>query len=93
MYVLIIGFEEPKTNAIKKNITSVIKSQSSWARLAPNLFVITTSMDAEKFRNRIGSSVDQAPRLIVYEVTNRYWATTNMPKDVTDWLQNNWKQD
>ncbi len=91
MNILIVGFDSSISQTTRQSLESFIKSQSAWARLNDGAFVVVSQLSAVDLRNRITAEV-RAPRLFVYTVNNRYWATANMPNDVTDWLQNNWSQ-
>jgi len=90
MNILIVGFDAANlTTSQKVEVLTIIKSQASWARLIPSTYAVKTNLSVPEMRDKL---IIGDIRTFVYEVTNQLWATYSAPKDVSQWLNNNWQQ-
>lgn len=90
MNIIVIGFDPKNLTATQKTeVLTIIKSQPSWARLVPNVYAVKTNLSVSEMRDKI---IISDIRVFVYEVTNQLWAGYSLPKDVAQWLSNNWQQ-
>ncbi|MFI5271096.1 MAG: hypothetical protein ACHQT9_03570 [Candidatus Saccharimonadales bacterium] len=92
MNVLLLAYDHVAAaqNGSEPNIVALMQAQPSWARILPNLYVVTTTVDAPQLRDQFLNT--SGVRVAVFNITNSLWATNAVPLDVSQWLQTNWKQ-
>lgn len=101
MNVLLISYEKPAENGSSSlnnmshahsdhAFTQRIKSQPKWARVDSTTYLVTTNLSASQMRDLLLNT--QVNKFLVYDVTNALWAANDMPQDVAQWLQANWRQ-
>ena len=76
--------EESYTSLIK-----YLKTARQWAKPCANVWIIKADTDVTSIRDGIRGKIKQNDKAFVTEVQIGSWATFNVQKEVTNWLQNN----
>lgn len=64
-------------------------SYDAWARLAPDLWMVSYHRNAAKLRDRIRTAMDDSCAILVIEITRTSWATLDISQEITDWMKRN----
>lgn len=67
-------------------LITYIKSYGAWAKPLESFWLIKTNKDIATVRDEIKSVVSANDKIIVMDVTSVNWATFNISKEVTDWM-------
>jgi sugar-specific transcriptional regulator TrmB len=86
-YLIIYQLGFPEANYQK--LLNYIKSAIKWAHPMANTWIISTTKDCAEIRDNIKKFITAADKVIVIEVPINHWATSNITKEVTDWMRNN----
>lgn len=65
-----------------------IKTYGSWAKPLESFWLIKTDLDIASVRDELKTKTASNDKIIVMDVTNVNWATYNISKEVTDWMEN-----
>lgn len=87
MSVYIISYDLIKDKDYKELITE-IKSLTTWAKPLESFWLVKTDLTASVIRDRLKAKLDKDDKLIIIE-TGAWWATSNISKEVTDWMKKN----
>ena len=85
--LIIYNLESESDNSI---ITNKIKSNSSWAKITDNCWIIMTKKSNSEVRDELKDIINDGS-VLVMTVTGQGWSTYNIPKEVTNWMKNNQK--
>lgn len=90
MKELLIIFEVKSTD-LHNQLVDEIKKQGSWARLGNNCWCIKTdSKNTVDLRDQLKSVIgNEECRLFVVNITDSAWASSSIPKEVTNWMKDN----
>jgi hypothetical protein len=88
MSVLLVAYDQASAGA--NEISASLRSQPGWARFSDGVYVVTTPLTAPQLRDQLNSTYNV--KVLVYDVTNSLWAANHLPVEVSQWLQNNWRQ-
>ena len=69
-----------------KKLIEMIKTSTYWAKPLKSVWLIKTTLSAAEIRNKLKTVTDNNDKILVIEITNN-WASYNLSKDVTDWMQ------
>jgi len=72
-----------------KALISYLKTADYWARPMTNVWFIKTTINAGDLRDGIKSRLNFSDKVIVIEVSGKNWGTSNIEKNVTDWMKLN----
>jgi 23S rRNA pseudoU1915 N3-methylase RlmH len=78
----------PETSEDYKKLIAYIKT-FSWAKLLYSVWLIQTEKTVAQIRDELKQETDANDRAIVIDVTGCNWATSNVAKEVTDWMKAN----
>lgn len=87
MNVYIVSYDLIKDKDYQPLIDE-IKSIGSWAKPLESFWLVKTSETASSVRDSLKKVMDSNDKLIVIEA-NKWWATYNISKDVTEWMKDN----
>ena len=76
----------------ESNYTSLIaylKTAPQWARPIPGVWVVKTTSTAALLRDGVKSRIGPNDKVLVTLMPNSDWGTSNISKEVTDWMKNN----
>lgn len=86
---LLILFDSDADRAQKENlITNMKRISSTWARLLPNAWLITSTQDSGMVRDELKGYIP-GNKIIVINVTGDGWATSFISDEVTAWMKEN----
>lgn len=86
-YYQMISYDLRKPGRDYKNLHAAIKTISgSWCRPVESVWIVPTTMNYEELRNHLLPFIDINDRLVVLTLQSG-WATYNVSKVCTDWLQ------
>jgi len=71
------------------SLLAYLKTAYQWARPCASVWFIKSSLEAGSIRDGIKTRIGPSDKVIVIEVTNVNWGTSNVSKEVTDWMKNN----
>lgn len=66
-----------------------IKSYGTWAKPLESFWIIKTYKSILEVRDEISRQVAVNDKIMVFDVTNKGWASFNLSKEITDWLNQN----
>lgn len=91
MKTLLISYDlrVPETSEDYKKLIKYIKSFGTWAKPLYSVWLVKTDKTCAMVRDEIKKETDSNDRTLVIEVTGADWATTNVDKEVTDWMKKN----
>jgi hypothetical protein len=91
MKTLLISYDlrVPETSEDYKKLIKYIKSFGTWAKPLYSVWLVKTDKTCAMVRDEIKMETDSNDRTLVIEVTGADWATTNVDKEVTDWMKKN----
>lgn len=69
------------------NLIAYLKSADLWARPMANAWIIKTLKSSAEIRDGIISRINKGDQVLVIAVPNNDWATSAVPKAVTDWMK------
>ncbi len=79
----------PETQSDYVVLSNYLKSlYTFWARPVKSVWIIKSDKNAAQIRDEIKLGLDQNDKLIVVELSGD-WGTSNVSKEVTDWMKNN----
>lgn len=79
----------PETSEDYKKLIKHIKEYSKWAHPLYSVWFIKTERSCAAVRDEAKKFVDKNDKLLVVEVTGADWATSNIDKEVTEWMKKN----
>lgn len=82
-------------HAPDKNYEAVIKTikqLGSWAKVHYSLWYVKSGYSASQACDSVWRSMDSNDRLIVMDASNNNAAWQNLPKDVSDFLKDQWRK-
>ena len=85
MTVYCISYDLIKDKDYEK-IIEKIKTYGTWAHAEESLWFVESEKEAPEMRDELKSCMDENDKLIVIRVTLP-WASSNLLKNVTDWLK------
>lgn len=71
------------------NLIAYLKTAPLWARPFDSVWFIKAGVEAASIRDGIRSRINTNDKVLVIEVNNTNWGTSNVLKEVTDWMKNN----
>lgn len=84
-----IVFIYPKEEFNKDLFEEHMRTYSNWARLSERLWMVTYLGNASQLRDAISHSSDSTCNILVINITNDGWASVNIDRRLTDWMQEN----
>lgn len=84
-----VNYDLNKSGQDYTKLIDYLKSHQSWAKPLKSSFFVKTSLTASQLRDGITPYVDANDDVVVVTVTNQYWATKGISKEVTDWMKAN----
>jgi hypothetical protein len=88
-YLISYDLGVPETSADYQKVINRIKNYSSWATPLKSQWLVNSTKTAKQVRDDITPLVDSNDEILVIDVTGADWASWNIDKEVTDWMQNN----
>lgn len=88
MKSFIISYDLIGPNRNYDNLYEAIRAYGTYAKITESLWSISSSSNSASIRDNLKSILDENDKLIVMELQGN-WATSNIPKAVTDWLKSN----
>lgn len=83
-----VNYDLNKSGQDYTKLIEYLKSHQSWAKPLKSSFFVKTALSASQLRDGIKAHIDANDSVLVAPVTGN-WASSNIPKDVTDWLKKN----
>lgn len=84
-----VNYDLNKTGQDYTKLIEYLKSHQSWAKPLESSFFVKTSLTAGQLRDGARACIDANDNLVVVTVTGQNWATSNIDKAVTTWMQQN----
>jgi hypothetical protein len=81
-----VNYDLNKAGQDYTNLIAYLKSHDSWAKPLKSSFFVKTSLNAGELRDGIEKHIDANDQVVVVTATGANWATWNISKDVTAWL-------
>lgn len=79
----------PETRDDYVHLINHIKSFTFWAKPLKSLWLVKTDKGIAEIRNELKQYADSNDKILVIDVTNANWATSNISSQITDWMKNN----
>lgn len=79
----------PETRDDYVRLINHIKSFTFWAKPLKSLWLVKTDKGIAEVRNELKQYADSNDKILVIDVTNANWATSNISSQITDWMKNN----
>lgn len=88
MKTYLISYDLIKPESLPEYIRLIntIKSATYWAKPLKSVWLVKTTLTSAQIRDELRKVTDANDKILVIEVTNN-WASFNLPKEVTDWMQ------
>ncbi|MEB3790114.1 hypothetical protein [Acinetobacter sp. IK40] len=87
MTVYSVTYDLIKSKDYTKMIDGIKKvSVDNWARPTKSQWIITSTKTAEQVKDFLKDYMDSDDILFVIEVNGDRWAASNIPNDVTNWM-------
>lgn len=83
MYLITISVN-PST---KNSIINRIKNRWGWARISTDAWCIKTNNNIREIRDELSVELSESERIFVVDIKDSSWSSSNLPKEVTDWLK------
>lgn len=77
----------PETSSDYKELIDKIKSYWDYKKWLESFRFIKTNKLPPAVRDELSPLLDKNDKLIVIDITNKWWASFRLPSDVTDWLK------
>lgn len=89
MNTLLISYDLglPETISDYHILIEYIKSYSYWAKPLQSVWLIRTNKSTAQVRDEIKLRIDNNDKVLVIDITNKPWASFNISKEVTGWMQ------
>ena len=84
----VISYDLIGPNRDYDNLYNAIKDYGSYARVTESFWIVNTNSTSSSIRDNLKSILDENDKLIVLELQGN-WATSNISKEVNDWLKSN----
>ena len=88
-YTYLIILKLAAQEDLYKNLVVFLKTADAWARPMPSVWIIKASKGSAEIRDGIKSRIGTNDSVLVVEISQKGWATSNLTKVVTDWMKNN----
>lgn len=85
-YLISYDLINPETLPEYIRLFNTIKSATFWAKPLESVWLVKTTLSSVQIRDELVKVIDANDKIMIIEVTNN-WATFNLPKEVTDWMQ------
>lgn len=90
MGIYLISFQMTDTEDRYQSMVAAVKSYNLWARITQTTWCIKA--ENKKTAEVRATLKDRCPlqpgeRLFIVNITNSPWASSNIPKEVADWLK------
>ena len=79
----------PETRDDYVRLINHIKSFTFWAKPLKSVWLGKTDKGIGEVRNELKQYADSNDKILVIDVTNANWATSNISSQITDWMKNN----
>ena len=79
----------PETREDYVRLINHIKSFTYWAKPLKSVWLVKTDKGIAEVRNELKQYTDSNDKILVIDVTNANWATSNITTQVSDWMKNN----
>ncbi len=83
-YVVLLKLTMPESSYT--NLETYLKTADSWAKPMSNVWIIKTSVDASTLRDGVKSRIYNIDQTIILSL-DKYWATSNVSREITDWMK------
>lgn len=88
MNTLLIVFEFDLAEPLgRERVESFLKSNSSWARLTNDVWMIKTQTSSAFTRDMLRQIIPNS-KITVFDVSGAPWATSNMSQEIVTWFKN-----
>jgi len=87
-YLISYNLIKPETSLDYARLVAKIQAYTYWAKPLRNVWIIQTPLPVAQIRDNLRLSMGANDTILVIEVT-RNWASLGLPKEVTDWMKNN----
>jgi len=89
-YLISYDLGVPEGSEDYKKVIDYIKSFGTWAKGLKSLWFVVSSEKTESLiRDDLQSITDSNDKILVMDVSDDYWATARIGKEITDWMTNN----
>lgn len=88
-YLITYDLEVPEGYSEYSGLWEYLKTFALWARPAQSVWFIKSDLGAGQIRDEIKARLKSNDKVLVIEVTNNNWGTSNVLKVVTDWMKAN----
>lgn len=85
-YLISYDLIRPETLSDYIRLFNTIKSARFWAKPLLSVWLVKTTLSSAQIRDELRKVIDANDKILVIEVTNS-WASYNLPKEVTEWMQ------
>ena len=85
-YLISYDLIKPETLPEYIRLFNTIKSAKFWAKPLRSMWLVKTTLSSAQIRDELRKATDTNDKILVIEVTND-WASYNLPKEITDWMQ------
>ena len=88
MSVKVISYDlgEPETSQSYAQLIEAIKGLGGWAKPLESFWLVSCEKSCADIRDFLKPYLDSNDRLFVATIPLNAWATYNLPRDVTDWM-------
>lgn len=88
-YLISYDLGPPETYADYVSLGVYLRTFPQWAKPLLSVWFIKTPLTAGQLRDEIRLRLDNNDKLLVIEVKEGSWGTSNVSKAVTDWMKIN----
>ena len=88
MSVKVISYDlgKPETSQSYAQLIDAIKNLGNWAKPLESFWLVSCEKSCTDIRDLLKPYLDSNDRLFVATIPLDAWATYNLPRDVTDWM-------
>ena len=85
-YLISYDLIKPETLPEYIRLFNTIKSAQFWAKPLRSVWLVKTTLSSAQIRDELRKVTDPNDKILVIEITNN-WASYNLSKEVTNWMQ------
>ncbi len=79
----------PETSEDYKKVIEYIRAYNYFAKPLKSVWLIKTNKSVSDIRDDLKVLSDNNDGILVIDITNKYWATAGIDKEVTEWMKSN----
>lgn len=88
-YLISYDLGVPEGSSDYEAIIKYIKSLGTWATPLKSQWFVVSSKSCSEIRDGLKNTTDQNDKILVIDVTDDDWSTSNISIDVTSWMKEN----